>query len=72
LAAAVITRCRPLPQQPELNSLRYYAVEDEVPLGRFVRILLRQLAQELLKSGGPARCFFGAFAYCFCAGVGGG
>jgi hypothetical protein len=32
----------PLPQQPELHSLRYYAVGDEVPLGRFVRTLLRQ------------------------------
>jgi hypothetical protein len=42
----------PLPQQPELHSLRYYAVGDEVPLGRFVRTLLRQLVQEdLLKSG---------------------
>jgi hypothetical protein len=40
----------PLPQQPELHSLRYYAVGDEVPLGRFVRTLLRQLVQELLKS----------------------
>jgi hypothetical protein len=38
----------PLPQQP---SLRYYAVGNEVPLGRFVRTLLRQLVQELLKSG---------------------
>jgi hypothetical protein len=29
----------------------YYAVGDEVPLGaRFVRTLLRQLAQELLKA----------------------
>jgi hypothetical protein len=43
---------RGLPQQPELHSLRYYAVGDEVPLGRFVRtLLLRQLVQELLKSG---------------------
>jgi hypothetical protein len=41
----------PLPQQPELHSLRYYVVGDEVPLGRFVRTLLRQLVQELLKSG---------------------
>jgi hypothetical protein len=41
----------PLPQQPELHSLRYYAVGDEVPLGRFVHTLLRQLVQELLKSG---------------------
>jgi hypothetical protein len=44
----------PLPQQqPELRlSLRYYAVGDEVPLGRFVRTHLRQLMlQELLKSG---------------------
>jgi hypothetical protein len=41
----------PLPQQPELYSLRYYAVGDEVPIGRFVRTLLRQLVQELLKSG---------------------
>jgi hypothetical protein len=43
----------PLPQQPELHSLRlrYYAVGDEVPLGRFVRALLRQLHHELLKSG---------------------
>jgi hypothetical protein len=42
---------RPLPQQPELHSLSYYAVGDEVPLGaRFVRTLLRQLAQELLKA----------------------
>jgi hypothetical protein len=42
----------PLPQQPELHSLRYYyAVGDEVPLGRFVRTLLRQLVKELLKSG---------------------
>jgi hypothetical protein len=42
----------PLPQQqqPELHSLRYFAVGDEVPLGRFVRALLRQLVQELLKS----------------------
>jgi hypothetical protein len=40
----------PLPQQPELHPLRYYAVGDEVPLGRFVRTLLRQLVQELLKS----------------------
>jgi hypothetical protein len=34
-----------LPQQPELHSLRllhYYAVGDEVPLGRLVRTLLRQ------------------------------
>jgi hypothetical protein len=31
----------PLPQQPELHSLRYYAVGDEVPLGRFVCTLLR-------------------------------
>jgi hypothetical protein len=30
---------------------RYHAVGDEVPLGRFVRTLLRQLVQELLKSG---------------------
>jgi hypothetical protein len=29
----------PLPQQPELHSLRYYAVGDEVPLGRFIRTL---------------------------------
>jgi hypothetical protein len=35
----------------ELHSLRYYAVGDEVPLGRFVRTFLRQLVQELLKSG---------------------
>jgi hypothetical protein len=28
-----------------------YAVGDEVPLGRFVRTLLHQLVQELLKSG---------------------
>ena len=41
----------PLPQQPKLHSLCYYAVRDEVPLGRFVRTLLRQLVQELLKSG---------------------
>jgi hypothetical protein len=41
----------PLPQQPELHSLRYCAVGDEVPLGRFVRTLFRQLIQELLKSG---------------------
>jgi hypothetical protein len=51
----------PLPQQPELHSLRlryyYYAVGDEVPLGAWplrphlvARTLLRQLAQELLKS----------------------
>jgi hypothetical protein len=38
-------------QQPELHSLCYYAVGDEVPLGRFVRTFLRQLHQELLKSG---------------------
>jgi hypothetical protein len=42
-------RCRA--QHPELHSLRYYAVGDEVPLGRFVRTHLRQLVQELLKSG---------------------
>jgi hypothetical protein len=41
----------PLPQQPELHSLRYYAVRDKVPLGRFARTRLRQLVQELLKSG---------------------
>jgi hypothetical protein len=41
----------PLPQQLELYSLRYYAVGDKAPLGRFVRPLLRQLVQELLKSG---------------------
>jgi hypothetical protein len=41
----------PLLQQPELHSLRDYAVGDEVPLGRFARALLRQLAEELLKSG---------------------
>jgi hypothetical protein len=40
----------PLPQQPELHSLRYYTAGDEVLLGRFVRILLRQLVQELLKA----------------------
>jgi hypothetical protein len=49
--ACVITHHHPLPQQPELNSLRYYAVGNEVPSGRFVRTLLRQLVQELLKSG---------------------
>jgi hypothetical protein len=41
----------PLPQHPELHTLRYYAVGDEVPPGRFVRTLLRQLVQELLKPG---------------------
>jgi hypothetical protein len=41
----------PLPQQPELHSLSYYAAGDEVPLGRFIRALLRQLVHELLKSG---------------------
>jgi hypothetical protein len=46
-----ISLLHPLPQHPELHSLRYYAVGDEVPLGRFVRTLLRQLVQELLKSG---------------------
>jgi hypothetical protein len=48
-----LLRCHhhPLPQQPELHSLRCYAVGDEVPPGRFVRTLLRQLVQELLKSG---------------------
>jgi hypothetical protein len=44
----------PLPQQPELHSLRYYAVGDEVPhaLGRFVRTPLRQLVQKLAMSSG--------------------
>jgi hypothetical protein len=47
-----LPRCRcPRRSQPELHSLRYYAVGDEVLLGRFVRTLLRQLVQELLKSG---------------------
>jgi hypothetical protein len=41
----------PLLQQPELHSLHDYAVGDEVPLGRFARTLLRQLVEELLKSG---------------------
>jgi hypothetical protein len=41
----------PLPQQPELHSFCYYAVGDEVPLGSFVHTFLRQLHQELLKSG---------------------
>jgi hypothetical protein len=44
------TRCRSS-RSCTLHSLRYYAVGDEVPLGRFVRTLLRQLVQELLKSG---------------------
>jgi hypothetical protein len=41
----------PLLQHPELRPLRYCAVGDEAPLGRFVRAVLRQLVQELLKSG---------------------
>jgi hypothetical protein len=41
----------PLPQQPELHSLRYNAIGDEVPFDRFVRTFLHQLHQELLKSG---------------------
>jgi hypothetical protein len=40
-----------MPQQPELHSLHFYSVGDEVPLGRFVLALLRQLVQGLLKSG---------------------
>ena len=40
-----------LPQQLELHFLSYYTAGDEVPLGRFVRARLRQLAQKLLKSG---------------------
>jgi hypothetical protein len=49
---AVITT-RPLPQQPELHFLSYYAVWDEMSLGRLVRtapILRKLLVQELLKS----------------------
>jgi hypothetical protein len=58
---AVPTRY-PLPQQPERRtlhaSLRYYAVGDEVPFGRFVRTLLRQLVHELLKSGPEFPCWY--------------
>jgi hypothetical protein len=52
----------PLPQQqPQLHSLPHYAVGDEVPLGRFVRILLHQLVQELLKSGHVRLCCVSQF-----------
>jgi hypothetical protein len=37
----------PLPQQPELHSLRYYRLGMMYLLGRLVRTRLRQLVQEL-------------------------